>query len=71
MVQLTWMRVALFSAQEKQYLVFTLKTLPLGTSGVWVVTRMFTAFSRSMFSICSFTMHFVCFGPTVVFRGLM
>src|SRR6516225_7915345 len=68
---LTWMRVLLFSAHDKQYRVLTTKILPLGTSGFCVLTRTLTALSRSMCSSCSVTTHLVCFGPIEAFRGLM
>ena len=71
MTLLIWMRVPLFSAQVRQYLVLTTKMLPLGTSGFWVLTRTLTDFSRSMFSSVSVTTHFVCFGPIEAYSGLM
>jgi hypothetical protein len=72
MAQFIWMRVALPSAHVRQYFVFVLKTLPLGTSGVWVEIVTETAFSRSRVSRVSVEIHFVCFGAKEEpLRGLM
>jgi hypothetical protein len=70
-VQLAIMRVLLPGPHIRQYFVFVVKILPLGTSGVCVLQLTVTAFSKSNASSVLVVMHFVCFGPTGPFRGLM
>lgn len=56
-------RVALPGAHMKQNFVFVVKTLPLGTSGVWVVAVTEIDRSRSMKSRVSVMMHLQDLGP--------
>ena len=71
MVQLAMIRVLLPGPHIRQYLVFVVNTLPLGTSGVCVLQLTVTAFSKSNDSSVLVVMHFVCFGPTGADKGLM
>ena len=70
-VQLAMMRVLFPGPHIRQYFVFVVKTLPLGTSGVCVLQLTVIAFSRSKASRVLVVMHFVCFGPTGPLSGLI
>lgn len=63
--------VAFSGAHMRQNLVLVVKTLPLGTSGVWVDTVTETDFSRSKKSIFSTIRHLVDLGPIDAYSGLM
>jgi hypothetical protein len=58
-------------AHIKHVFVLTENTPPLGTSGVFVVVSITTWSSKSQVKVSSWISHFVCFGPTLLFRGLI